>query len=420
MGRGNRTCFFSGLVVLAFLFASRILSGNQTECKQVSNDPEQLLSKLAAHDRGAEEATINSCDWSQKQTEKLKREKIDLEQQVHTLQAQLGLGVLPPIYRNEMPQSTRSSFESVCGNFRDKVPYKQRLVGIAGLFNTGTNLLATLLSRNCKFHDAKNQPGEGSMSDRGPVLWQIPSGKHNHAHQLGKFFVSQDQIKNWKPKHGGRVALKYEHMITVVVVKDPLNWMSSMCRHKYAATGSWWREPKCPMLTSNSDVRVKWHKELQTSEFNTMLDFWVEWHNEYLDIDRPRIFVRYEDLLFDQERALRSVCACAGGELQGNLSYVKRSVKDGVEGHGTNNKLHTTRDSALQMYSSSEQRLKRYNDEDLEFIRDHKDANLLMEKLGYFVPELHIATNDRGEHKPVPYPGDWCARKDPNMIWCQG
>ena len=319
------------------------------------------------------------------------------------------LGTLPPIYRR-MSSSMVDDFNQVCAKFREDVPYKKRMVGIAGLFNTGTNLLAETLSKNCQFQGRTHQLSAGS----GPVLWQVPSGKHNHAHWQGKYFVTDLTERNWAKGY-----LRYEHMLSVVVVKDPFNWMSSMCRHKYAVTGGWWRHPKCPMVTSDGKVKVRWTKNNQ-SEFNTLLDFWNDWYREYLEVERPRIFVRYEDLLFDQETTLQSVCACAGGTLKQERVVVSGSVKAGVKGHGANDETQTTLDSALKLYSSAKQRLQRYSDDDLKFIQAHPTANSLMQKFGYFTPKFEDATIDRGDHKKIPYPGDWCKQQDPNMVWCQG
>ena len=58
---------------------------------------------------------------------------------------------------------------------------------------------------------------------------------------------------------------------------------------------------------------------------------------------------------------------------------------------------------ALNMYSSPRERLKRYTDEDLQFIRNHPRANAIMQKLGYFIPDVEQASRERGEPEAIPY-----------------
>lgn len=206
----------------------------------------------------------------------------------------------------------------------------------------------------------------------------------------------------------GAKSLSYDHLITVVLIKDPLNWMSSMCRNRYVAHGPWWRGPKCPMLLNRNAVIVKWdagdgvitndgRQTLGTTNFKTILDFWSEWHTEYFEVARPRFFMRYEDLLFDQEKALKATCTCAGGELGYPLVGVSRSAKAEAGMGGS------SLGKALNMYSSPRERLKRYTDEDLQFIRNHPRANAIMQKLGYFIPEAQQASRERGEPEAIPY-----------------
>ena len=85
-------------------------------------------------------------------------------------------------------------------------------------------------------------------------------GKHNHPHWQGKYFPLKDMRERWTAT--GEKSLSYDHLITVVLVKDPLNWMSSMCRNRYVAHGPWWRGPKCPMLLSRNAVRPNIHAHL--------------------------------------------------------------------------------------------------------------------------------------------------------------
>lgn len=303
-------------------------------------------------------------------------------------------GTIPPIY-HRMHTDTSESMQKSCALFRERVPYNKRLLGVAGLFSTGTNLLSLLLDKNCEFK-GRPTPLGGSMSEWGPVLWQVPSGKHNFAHWQGKFHAD---ARYWTKGAMRREAMEYKNMMAVVVVKDPLTWIGSMCRNRYAAHGKWFRQDSCPALTHNADVTLKGYPQQgNESKHTTILDFWTEWHREYYDLDRSRIFLRFEDLLFDQANALETVCSCVGGTLANPLRGLADAVKNGTAGH--QNGEQVGRDKAVERYSNAKIRLMRYTDKDLNFIRHHKSANEIMDAFGYFVPDVATATTTRGKHEP--------------------
>ena len=54
-----------------------------------------------------------------------------------------------------------------CEHYRKMVKPEDRTIGPAGLFNTGTNLIWKLMTRNCNID--------------GKILWQAPWGKHSPA-----------------------------------------------------------------------------------------------------------------------------------------------------------------------------------------------------------------------------------------------
>ena len=102
-----------------------------------------------------------------------------------------------------------------------------RAPGIAGLFGTGTRLLADALGRNCAL------PG-------GAVPGQVPWGKHNPVGWRDDY----DDYPAREGRRGGRRrrddnasdprALDASRVLPVVTVQDPLVWMRSMCGSAYA------------------------------------------------------------------------------------------------------------------------------------------------------------------------------------------
>lgn len=85
----------------------------------------------------------------------------------------------------------------------------------------------------------------------------------------------------------------------------------SMCRHPYEAH---WRElpDHCPNLVPttpqevrdlNGDktyrVKVKFNPNI--TYYDSFADLWSKWYRDWLDVDFPRLMIRFEDLLFHTE-----------------------------------------------------------------------------------------------------------------------
>jgi hypothetical protein len=97
---------------------------------------------------------------------------------------------------------------------------RERKLGVAGLFNTGTNLLSTLLNKNCQLHDAHDEGYNRHLG--GGMLWQVPWGKHNPPSFRGEHYAKSAKD------------VDVETVMPVVMIKDPLTWLNSMCRHPYS------------------------------------------------------------------------------------------------------------------------------------------------------------------------------------------
>lgn len=160
-----------------------------------------------------------------------------------------------------------------CPTYRSTIPLADRIIGVAGMFNTGTNLLDSQLRKN--------------VHTPHPHLWQVPWGKHRMA-------VSKDE----------HVAPKMEkfnktNVLPVVVIRHPLAWLASMCKSPYAAI---WRhnQDRCPNLVATDEdhqtfphlhgetfgVKVKFDDENQV-HFDSLVHLWSEWYRQYLDAPYP-------------------------------------------------------------------------------------------------------------------------------------
>lgn len=280
-----------------------------------------------------------------------------------------------------------------CAAYREAIPLQERILAPAGLFNSGTNLAHKLLFDNCRLPNTeRNSYMTGDRFVEDGVAW----GKHIPAQWRDRWTMTP--TRNGGP--GIYPNIDKNRVLPIVVVKDPYTWMQSMCRHPYALT--WMRsEDHCPNLVPN-DVDVEHffadsvndksdgipvmiaHRDTSNHTYHrSMAHLWNDWYNAYDDenIDYPRLFVRYEDLLFRPEPVLREICACAGGVMT-NLNVVEGSAK----GQAGNNKGSSNLMQSLIRYGNSKKRIENFEDPDLVFAKDNLDKKL-MDKFGYKYPE---------------------------------
>lgn len=64
-----------------------------------------------------------------------------------------------------------------CQKYRDKVPEVRRMLGAAGMFSSGTNLVTQLLKNNCQIPARVKQYGINATREEHGMRWQVPWGK---------------------------------------------------------------------------------------------------------------------------------------------------------------------------------------------------------------------------------------------------
>lgn len=226
-----------------------------------------------------------------------------------------------------------------CEEYRNSVSPENRLIGPAGLFNSATNLLVSLLRFNCVNVARVNQDFENFTDG---ILYQAPWGKHNPL--------------SWRLHHETKSTmgrLDQRDFLPIVMVKDPVSWMASMCRHPYEARWPHYTE-HCPNLVPNKvdrrhssrlgsggtiGLKVKFATRHFGDEpipdesdktfipYKSLVDFWNTWYHEWYDASFPRVMIRFEDLLFHAEETVAQVCTCWGGTMRSEFRYVKNSAK---------------------------------------------------------------------------------------------
>jgi hypothetical protein len=215
-----------------------------------------------------------------------------------------------------------------CKAYRDQVSAERRRVGVAGMFNTGTNLLAILLQHNCGIPE--RIAIEGRRRGHG-MEWQVPWGKHTPEY-IGRLHYkvhAKKQGINWE-------RMVQEDIMVFSIVRHPYEWIMSMCRHGY--TAKWDRTRfNCPNLYEGNTVDA--HFGAGDSHHASIAHMWNDWNGAYFNATYPRLMVRFEDVIFYPKQLSRKICACVGGkfyppkENDGIFHYVIDSAKVGP-GHG--------------------------------------------------------------------------------------
>jgi hypothetical protein len=177
-----------------------------------------------------------------------------------------------PIFMAASTTTHRKNNDNHCQTFRNTIPFARRRLAVAGLFNSGTNLLETML-RNIQMIR--------------PSLWQVPWGKHRLASVRDNHTAPDFQYYN-----------KTE-ILPVVIVRDPYMWFQSMCVHPYSVR---WRHGNyhCPNFVPNEQDRSHYpripddhvnvavrYEKYSIANFTSLAELWVEWHREYIQAESP-------------------------------------------------------------------------------------------------------------------------------------
>jgi hypothetical protein len=198
-----------------------------------------------------------------------------------------------------------------CQDYRNANPLlKDRWIGAAGLFHTGTNLLGNILPFVC---------------DGIPKNWQVPYGKHHPIRS-----VLEDNYIIPKPEY--EKVGNFSRILPVVMVRNPLDWMVSECQQRFGIkvnmnqtqTEKKQRLP-CPHLTTPIDVNF-----YRPHHYDSMLHLWMEWNQQYIEYDGPRLMVRLEDMVYHPQETFEQICDCAGGTFNYSHQALERR-KGGIK-----------------------------------------------------------------------------------------
>jgi len=257
-----------------------------------------------------------------------------------------------------------------CEEFRMQTNPIDASIGTAGMFNTGTNPMSMYISNNMKMPNNRKDRAGGTR-------WQVPWGKHR---------LASEKLTNTA---GHDAKVNKTNVLPVVMVRDPYNWMQSMCRHNYEAR--WPHRKECPNLAKpklqNDGTARKTPMMLKYKPpiyFDSLADYWGQWYKEYLEADYPRLIVRFEDIQFHAKELIEVIGQCAGAvprEDDELFRYVVDSAKWGAAHQSKSNMI-----SAMVKYGTDKNRFNGMTEADWVVAKEVFTPEL-MELFGYEMPE---------------------------------
>lgn len=97
-------------------------------------------------------------------------------------------------------------------------------------------------------------------------------------------------------------------------------------------------KPSGPKYLNQVEVKAHQTGKRFTDYYDTLADFWTEYHRQYLEADYPSIMIRFEDMLFYGEEVMAILSECTGIPLQGDFRYAAGDARgwrsDGTAARG--------------------------------------------------------------------------------------
>ncbi|GKY96175.1 hypothetical protein MPSEU_000577300 [Mayamaea pseudoterrestris] len=264
-----------------------------------------------------------------------------------------------------------------CHAYRRLIGNEPPMPKLTALWNSGSTALSTLFLNNMLLYDKKWKV------DRATVPW----GKHTPL-----YLKHRNTFPAKNPDNRDKI-------LPVVLVRDPMRWMASMCRSSYGAK---WRMvgQRCPNLIPTDAERqvLGWSDDVRTfavdhsnlqarfryhTPYDSLADMWSTWYGDYLEAKFPRLFVRMEDMIFFPKQVMKIIGDCSGMPIRERFHYVKEQGKD---------KSSTDLVTAMIKYGTKDGRIPtNLTREEREYLRTALDPKL-MQLLHY--PQIPVGPND--------------------------
>lgn len=231
---------------------------------------------------------------------------------------------------------------------------------VSGMFNSGTNVLASLLEENCMFEEVE-----------GEALWQVPWGKHSRATRR-----DIQTVPNLIQYNKTRV-------LPAIVVRNPFEVLDSNCRNSYSIHFPDDVDSVCPHMVhpkTGDLLPIEVGKYKPGTKYPSVIHYWNTWYREYFrEFTHPRLIIRLEDLIVYPRETVRSICECAGGSMSDGFALLVSSAKMGM-GHGAASEANGLIEAWLRLGREIP-----FAQPDYEAIKEYVDRGL-METFGYHDP----------------------------------
>ena len=137
-----------------------------------------------------------------------------------------------------------------------------------------------LLKANCIIPERYAYYGPKASKEKYGIRWQVPWGKHTPVAERTNYSAPL------------AVNMTKEDALPVVTIRNPYDWMSSMCKNYYTARWSMREHGSsiCPHLVFTNGTLVEVNVKLADKwlRFDSLAHLWNEWYNQYeRDSDFP-------------------------------------------------------------------------------------------------------------------------------------
>ena len=112
-----------------------------------------------------------------------------------------------------------------------------------------------------------------------PALFQVPWGKHNPPNWRGQHYGQTASAGMVEQAFGGK---REDQILPVVVVKDPLTWLQSMCRVSYAAEFGRYRMAQCcphPLVNTRTTTGFNNKRSDGVWRSASLAHLWSRWNS---------------------------------------------------------------------------------------------------------------------------------------------
>lgn len=183
---------------------------------------------------------------------------------------------------------------------------------VLGLYNTGTNLLTSLLKLNFELPMMAN-----ALSEKPQGLEECSFWKHSSLRVLKEVTPA---VLDYCDKNG---------VVGLAMIRNPLSWLKSFKGAAYDLKAChesehWYNQPCTFPKTTSADsfLAMKTYKNVET--------IWKMWNTDYQSLSSygfsKNLLIRYEDLVEDTEGTLGKIAVIAGLDVPESIIQEERNM----------------------------------------------------------------------------------------------